>query len=106
MLSDILARHEVRRRKPGECKSGCRHGWFVDGWRLAVGPTLMVLLQGVGEIDHEHGKTPISTLAAELGQRTLSPHMSPAWRQAFMTAIKRSTPIDNSRARLAGARSI
>lgn len=36
MLSDILARPEVRRRKPGECKSGCRHGWFVDGWRLAV----------------------------------------------------------------------
>jgi hypothetical protein len=36
VLSDILARPEVRRRKPGECKSGCRHGWFVDGWRLAV----------------------------------------------------------------------
>jgi hypothetical protein len=36
VLSEILAQPEVRRRKPSECKSGCRHGWFVDGWRLVV----------------------------------------------------------------------
>ena len=44
VLSDILARPEVRRRKPGECKSGCRHGWFVDGWRLAVDPQSLRML--------------------------------------------------------------
>jgi hypothetical protein len=76
-----------------DLNEACRY--FADGPRsgsLATSAPLTATIIYIGCLDHEHGKTPISTLAAELGQRTLSPHMSPAWRQAFISAKKASDP--------------